>query len=192
MAKVFGVELRNESIIQGKDGWRVEAHIFIDNVFVGYYLDDGNGGDAIIKFECESGIISRFYYTSWRYFASYPDIDSLALYELSKKEFVEYKSCLPKVDYKGWSDEKIALIFIEKIIYLLQIEKLYQSAKAEGYDAIAVVHFYTLKNIKAEQDRVFYYDNSQEQLNEIIQKINDDCPNYILRTYSKQQDFEIE
>ena len=191
MAKVYGVELKNVIIDSGFENYRAQATIYLDGIEVGFFLDDGNGGTSIIKFSCDINIKSRFYYVAWRYFASYPDIDSSALLEFTQKEFIEYKSNLPKIDYKEWPDEKVAVFFVEKLLYLFQIEEQYSMATSEGYVAIAVVRFFTLKNVKAEPDRIFYFDNSAEQLNEIIAQLGNKSLNYIIRTYSCEADFDI-
>ena len=105
---------------------------------------------------------------AWRYFASYPEIDSLALYEFTQKEFTELKGSLPKVSYKEWPDDKVAMFFINRIIYLYQLEEQYRQAVSEGYAAIVVVKYYALKNAKAEPEKIFLTDGSEEMLGQVI------------------------
>ena len=158
---------------------------------IAYYLDEGTGGPGIIKFNCGLNTRRDFYYVAWRYFASYPEVDSLALYEYTQKEFSELKGSLPKVSYKEWPDGKIAMFFVNRIVYLYQLEQQFIQAKSEGYDAIVVAKFYALKNAKAEPEKVFYTDGTDEMLKQVIAIIEKTNRNYVISQYSSEKDFII-
>lgn len=191
MAKIFGVELRNVSIARGMEDFHVEAEIFLDGKQVGYFIDEGSGGPGMLKFNCDLTTKKEFYYVAWRYFASYPEIDSLALYEYTQKEFSELKGSLPKVSYKEWPDEKVAMFFVNRIIYLYQLEEQFNQARGEGYSAIVTVRFFALKNAKAEPEKVFYTDGSGDMLNQVIAIIEKTNHNYVVTQYCSENDFLI-
>ncbi|SDA76978.1 hypothetical protein SAMN02910368_02606 [Lachnospiraceae bacterium G11] len=191
MAKIFDVELKNINITWGMEDFHVEAEIYLEGQQIAYYLDEGTGGPGIIKFNCDLNTRRDFYYVAWRYFASYPEVDSIALYEYTQKEFSELKGSLPKVSYKEWPDGKIAMFFVNRIVYLYQLEQQFIQAKTEGYDAIVVAKFYALKNAKAEPEKVFYTDGTDEMLKQVIAIIEKTNRNYVISQYSSEKDFII-
>ncbi len=191
MVKIYGVELRNVNISSGIEDYHVEAEVYLEGQQVGLYIDEGFGGPGMLKFSCDANTRKNFYYVAWRYFASYPEIDSLALYEYTQKEFVDLKGSLPKVSYKEWPDEKVAMFFIDRIIYLYQLEEQFVQAQKEGYKAIVVARFYALKNAKAEQEKVFYTDGSEEMLEKVISMIEKTNRNYLISQYRSNDDFIV-
>lgn len=191
MAKIYDVELRNTKIRQGVENWCIETDIYLQNTKVGFFLDDGYGGNSSLKYSCSKDIKNKFYYVAWRYFASYPDIDTLTLFTFTKEEFIELNTSLPKVSYRDWSDDKLALLFIEKLIYLYHLEQQFEFANMEGYSAILIVHYFTLKDIKAEQDKIYYFDNTIDQFNQIVDSITRRSRNFIVTKYESKKDFEI-
>ena len=190
--KIYGVELQNIQISPGMEDIRICCDVYLNHDKIGVYLDEGSGGNGILKFCCEASEQKDFYYTAWRYFASYPDIDSIVLYDFTLKDFLEYKGNLPKVSYKGWPDDKVTLFFINKLIYLYQIEQQYYQALEEGYRTLLVIHYIELKNISSKQDQIFYTDGSESQYNQVIEMINDSSQNYIITSFSSIKDFIIE
>lgn len=191
MAKFFDVWLDKVEISPGIEDCKINAEIFLKGEKVGMFFDEGSGGSSILKFCCEQDTKKEFYYSVWRYFASYPEIDRLALYDYTQKEFSELKGTLPKIDYKGWADEKVSIFFIDRLIYLWQIEEQFKSAMSEGYEAIVVAQFYNLKNAKASPDKIYYTDGSAEQLNQVIELIEQTNKNYTVSQYSSINDFVI-
>ncbi|MCR5234077.1 MAG: hypothetical protein K6E53_09240 [Lachnospiraceae bacterium] len=191
MAKIFGVELKNVNITRAMEDYHVETEIYLDGKQIGFFIDDGNGGPGMLKFNCDLSTRKEFYYVAWRYFASYPEIDSLALYEYTQKEFTELKGSLPKVSYKEWPDEKVAMFFINQIVYLYQLEEQFYQAKSEGYSAIVVARFYALKNAKAEPEKIFYTDGSDDMLKQVIDIIEKTNRNYVISQYTSVNDFMI-
>ncbi len=192
MAKIFGAEIRNVHITRGMEDYQVEAEIYLNGEQIGVFIDEGNGGSEALKFNCDLSTRKEFYYVAWRYFASYPEIDSLALYEYTQKEFSDLRGSLPKVSYKEWPDEKVALFFVNQIIYLYQLEEQLIQAGSEGYDAIVVARFYALKNAKAEPDKVFFTDGTEDMLNKVISIIEKTNKNYVISQYSSRDDFIME
>ncbi len=191
MARIYDVELRNVRIDQGFEDWRLEAEVYLQGDKIGLFLDEGSGGPGALKFCCDLNARRNFYYVAWRYFASYPEIDILALYEYTQKEFVELKGSLPKVSYKEWPDEKVAIFFIDKLVYMYQLEQQYDMAAREGYNSIIVIRYFALKNAKAEPDKIYYMDGSEEDFNIIIMAIEEKNRNYIVAQYNTKSDFEI-
>ncbi len=191
MVKIFGVELRNVEITNGMEDFHVEAEVYLNGQQVGFFIDEGSGGPGMLKFNCDISTRKEFYYVAWRYFASYPEIDSLALYEFTQKEFTELKGSLPKVSYKEWPDDKVAMFFINRIIYLYQLEEQYRQAVSEGYAAIVVVKYYALKNAKAEPEKLFFTDGSEEMLGQVIALIEKTNHNYVISQYKSADDFLI-
>ncbi len=191
MVKIFGVELKNVNISQGMEDFRVEADVYLNGQQVGFFMDEGSGGPGIFKLSCEINLRRDFYLLAWRYFASYPEIDSLALYEYTQKDFNELRGSLPKVSYKEWPDEKVAMFFINKLIYLYQLNEQYKQACLEGYSAIVVAKFYVLKNAKAEPEKIFYTDGSDEMLTQVIDIIEKTNRNYVIAQYKSEEDFMI-
>ena len=190
--KVYGVELKNMQLSPGLEDVQICCDVYLNNCKIGVYFDEGSGGNGILKFCCESFYQKDFYYTAWRYFASFPDVDSLALYEFTLKDFLEYKGNLPKVSYKEWPDEKIALFFVNKLIYLYQIELQFEQALKEGYHSILVIHYFELKNAKLRQDQIYYTDGSESQANQVIDMISNSDKNYIVTQFNSKDDFIIE
>ena len=191
MVKIFGVELKNVEITNGMEDFRVEAEVYLNGQPVGFFIDEGSGGPGMLKFNCDISTRKEFYYVAWRYFASYPEIDSLALYEFTQKEFGELKGSLPKVSYKEWPDDKVAMFFINRIIYLYQLEEQYRQAVSEGYAAIVVVKYYALKNAKAEPEKIYFTDGSEEMLGQVIALIEKTNHNYVISQYKSADDFLI-
>ncbi len=191
MVKIFGVELKNVSISQGMEDFHVEAEIFLEGKQIGLFLDEGSGGPGMLKFSCDLATRKDFYYVAWRYFASYPDVDTLALYEYSVKEFAELKGSLPKVSYKEWPDDKVAMFFINRLIYLYQLDEQFNQAKEEGYSAIVVARFFALKNAKAIPEKIYYTDGTDEMLDQVISIIEKTNRNYVLSHYKSSNDFLI-
>ena len=191
MVKIFGVELKNLEITNGMEDFRVEAEVYLNGQPVGFFIDEGSGGPGMLKFNCDISTRKEFYYVAWRYFASYPEIDSLALYEFTQKEFGELKGSLPKVSYKEWPDDKVAMFFINRIIYLYQLEEQYRQAVSEGYAAIVVVKYYALKNAKAEPEKIYFTDGSEEMLGQVIALIEKTNHNYVISQYKSADDFLI-
>ncbi len=191
MVKIFGVELKNVEITNGMEDFHVEAEVYLNGQQVGFFIDEGSGGPGMLKFNCNISTRKEFYYVAWRYFASYPEIDSLALYEFTQKEFTELKGSLPKVSYKEWPDDKVAMFFINRIIYLYQLEEQYQQAVSEGYSAIIVVKYYALKNAKAEPEKIFFTDGSEEMLGQVIALVEKTNRNYVISQYKSTDDFLI-
>ncbi len=191
MAKIYGVELKNVNIYQGMEDFHVDAEVYLNNQLVGLFLDEGNGGPEVMKFSCDVSTQKEFYYVAWRYFASYPEVDTLALYEYSQKDFAELKGTLPKISYKEWPDDKVALFFLNRLIYLHQLEQQYIQAKSEDYSAIVVATFYALKNAKAEPEKIFFTDGSEEMLSKVISLIEKTNHNYVISQYKSDQDFII-
>ncbi len=191
MVNIFGVELRNVSITRAMEDFHVEAVIFLNGKQIGFFIDEGSGGPGMLKFNCDLSTRKEFYYVAWRYFASYPEIDSIALYEYTLKEFTELKGTLPKVSYKEWPDEKVAMFFINRIVYLYQLEEQYNQAKSEGYSAIVVARFYALKNAKTVPEKIFYTDGTDEMLKEVISVIEENNRNYVIKQYGSENDFHI-
>lgn len=191
MVKIFGVELKNVEITNGMEDFHVEAEVYLNGQPVGFFIDEGSGGPGMLKFNCDISTRKEFYYVAWRYFASYPEIDSLALYEFTQKEFGELKGSLPKVSYKEWPDDKVAMFFINRIIYLYQLEEQYRQAVSEGYAAIVVVKYYALKNAKAEHEKIFFTDGSEEMLGQVIALIEKTNHNYVISQYKSADDFLI-
>ncbi len=191
MVKIFGVELKNVEITNGMEDFHVEAEVYLNGQQVGFFIDEGSGGPGMLKFNCNISTRKEFYYVAWRYFASYPEIDSLALYEFTQKEFTELKGSLPKVSYKEWPDDKVAMFFINRIIYLYQLEEQYQQAVSEGYSAIIVVKYYALKNAKAEPEKIFFTDGSEEMLGQVIALVEKTNRNYVISQYKSADDFLI-
>ena len=145
----------------------------------------------MLKFSCEMSTRKDFYYVAWRYFASYPEVDSLALYEFTQREFTDLKGSLPKVSYKEWPDEKVAMFWVSRIINLYQLEEQLNQAISEGYSAIVVAKFYALKNAKAEPEKIFYTDGSDEMLGQVISIIEKTNHNYVITQYKSDNDFQI-
>lgn len=191
MVKIFGVELKNVDITRGMEDFHVEAEIYLNGQPIGFYIDEGSGGPGMLKFSCEMSTRKDFYYVAWRYFASYPEVDSLALYEFTQREFTDLKGSLPKVSYKEWPDEKVAMFFVSRIIYLYQLEEQLNQAISEGYSAIVVAKFYALKNAKAEPEKIFYTDGSDEMLGQVISIIEKTNHNYVITQYKSDNDFQI-
>lgn len=191
MGRIYEVELRDVQIYQTDDGMNVSADIYMKGSKVAIYLDDGAGGNGCLKFCGNDSSKREFYYVAWKYFASYPEIDSLILTEYSQSEFVKAKGNLPKVDYRDWPDEKIALFFVDKLIYLYQIEEQYINATDEGYKAIVVARFYELKNSKWRPELVFYTDGTEDQFHKVIEKIEEENKNYTVSLYRSAADFVI-
>ena len=173
------------------EDFRVEAEVYLNGQPVGFFIDEGSGGPGMLKFNCDISTRKEFYYVAWRYFASYPEIDSLALYEFTQKEFGELKGSLPKVSYKEWPDDKVAMFFINRIIYLYQLEEQYRQAVSEGYAAIVVVKYYALKNAKAEPEKIYFTDGSEEMLGQVIALIEKTNHNYVISQYKSADDFLI-
>lgn len=190
--KVFGVELKNIQITSGMEDVHICCDIYLNSKLIGIYIDEGSGGNGFLKFCCESSEQKDFYYIAWRYFASYPEIDSIAIYEFPLKDFLEYRGNLPKVSYKGWPDHKVALFFINKLVYYYQIEQQYYQALKEGYRTILVIHYIELKDTKSRPDQIFYTDGSESQFNQVIDVINESSKNYIISQFSSEKDFMIE
>ena len=191
MVRIFGVELKNVNISQGMEDFHVEADVYLNGQQVGFFIDEGSGGPGILKFSCDMNLRRDFYLVAWRYFASYPEVDSLALYEFTQKEFTELRGSLPKVSYKEWPDEKVAMFFINRIIYLYQLDEQYAQARSEGYSAIVVAKFYALKNAKAEPEKIFYTDGTDEMLRQVIDIIEKTNRNYVIAQYKSYEDFVI-
>lgn len=191
MVKIFGVELKNVNISQGMEDFHVEADVYLNGQQIGFFMDEGSGGPGMLKFSCDMNLRRDFYLLAWRYFASYPEIDSLALYEYTQKDFNELRGSLPKVSYKEWPDEKVAMFFINKLIYLYQLNEQYKQACLEGYSAIVVAKFYALKNAKAELEKIFYTDGSDEMLTQVIDIIEKTNRNYVIAQYKSEEDFMI-
>lgn len=191
MAKIYDVELKDISITQGVEDWIVEAVIQLKGELVGRFLDEGNGGPGVIKFNCDLSTRRDFYYVAWRYFASYPEIDSIALCEYTQKEFSELKSSLPKVSYKEWPDEKVAMFFVDKLLYLHQLEQQYAQAREEGYEAIMSVRYFALKNAKYVPEKIYYTDGTEQQAAQVIDMIEQENRNYIVTIYNSYDDFVI-
>ena len=191
MGKIYDVELRNVQIYQTNDGLNVGADIYMKGEKIAFYFDDGAGGNGCLKFCGKDDSKREFFFVAWKYFASYPEIDSIILTEYTQSEFSKAKGNLPKVDYKDYPDEKIALFFIDKLIYLYQIEEQYDIATDEGYGAVVVARFYELKNAKWRPEIVFYTDGGEEEFNKVIKKIEEDNKNYTLSLYRSKNDFII-
>lgn len=191
MGRVYEIELRNVQIYQTDDGINVSVDIYMKGTKIAIYLDDGAGGDGCLKFCSNDNSKREFYYVAWKYFASYPEIDTIILTEYSQSEFVKAKGNLPKVDYRDWPDEKIALFFVDKLIYLYQIEEQYRNATDEGYKAIVVVRFYELKNSKWRPELIFYTDGTEDQFHKVIEKIEEEYKNYTVSLFRSAKDFII-
>lgn len=191
MVNIFGVELKSVCISRGMEDFHVEAEVFLNGQQIGFFIDEGSGGQGMLKFSCDMNVRRDFYLVAWRYFASYPEVDTLALYEFTQKEFTELRGSLPKISYKEWPDEKVALFFINRLIYLHQLDEQYEQAVKEGYSAIVVARFYTLKNAKAEPDKIFYTDGTGEMLGQVIDLIEKTNRNYVITQYKSASDFVI-
>ena len=191
MGRIYEVELQNVHIYQTDDGINISTDICMNDRKIAIYLDDGAGGNGCLKFCDTESSKKEFYYAAWKYFASYPEIDSVILTEYTQGEFIKAKGNLPKVDYKDWTDEKVALFFIDKLIYLYQIEEQYKIALVEGYKALIVARFYELKNAKWCPEKVFYTDGSEEEFNIVIEKIEEENKNYTVSLYRSERDFFI-
>ena len=191
MGRIYEVELKDVHIYQTSDGLNVSADIYMKGEKIAMYLDDGAGGSGCLKFCGSENSKREFYYVAWKYFASYPEIDSIILTEYSQGEFVKAKGNLPKVDYKDWPDEKIALFFVDKLIYLYQIEEQYKNAVEEGYKAVVVAKFYELRNAKWRPEIVYYTDDREDEFNRVIDKIEEENKNYTVSLYRSLDDFNI-
>lgn len=191
MGRIYEVELQDVHIYQTDDGMNISADIFMKDNRIAIYIDDGAGGNGCLKFCGNDSSKREFYYVAWKYFASYPDIDSLILTEYTQSEFTKAKGNLPKVDYKDWTDEKIALFFVDRLIYLYQIEEQYSIAIEEGYKAVVVSKFYELKNAKWRPELVFYTDGTEEQFTQVINKIEEENKNYTVSLYRSLSEFII-
>ena len=191
MGRIYDVELRNVQIYQTSDGLNVGASIYMKGERIALYLDDGAGGNGCLKFCGRASAKREFYYVAWKYFASYPEIDAIVLTEYTQSEYTKAKGNLPKVDYKDYPDEKIALFFVDRLIYLYQIEEQFDIAVEEGYRAVVVARFYELKNAKWRPEMVFYTDGGEEDFNKVIAKIEEESKNYTLSLYKTKEDFVI-
>ncbi len=191
MIRIYDVELNNVQIHQTEDGMNVSADIYMNGVKIAIYLDDGVGGNGCLKFCGDENSKREFYYVAWKYFASYPEIDSIVLTEFTQSEFVKLKGNLPKVDYKNWPDEKVALFFVDRLIYMYQIEEQYRYAIEEGYKAVVVAKFYELKNAKWRPEIVYYTDGGEDEFNRVIELIEKENKNYTLSLYRSKDDFII-
>lgn len=145
MPSIKGIEVKNIEGLGGLEGYGLKADLFLHGKKVGLYVNEGNGGDAVVRFEHKEDeeAVMRVVF---EYAKENPNIPLVAMYQhspdLYEKEVKRIKEYFPYLEGEITMEAVSAFdieVLVCELFKLTNYETIYmEDLLPDGYRAMSV------------------------------------------------------